>query len=224
VVTAWVPPSLTTSARRDYTRDKIIATAFHTDRIVRSAPSRARWRSGQRERALPLAAGAAAGEPRRHGTHLDGEEHPRCGVGRLAHGRSCARPSRRLTSRPHGGFATTDNLLILHTAFHLHGAAGCTHAPSLLSARVRLVERARTKSTSRPTSYRRVYDLLQGGPPWHTSASTQPTCPSAAPCLPLARFESNSEHLQNAQRRYSLIESNEQCMIQLQSCPTRYGT
>ena len=60
--------------------DKIIATAFH--RIVGSESGSL----AQRERALPLAAGAAAGEPRRHpwdslGTHHDGEEHPRCGVG-----------------------------------------------------------------------------------------------------------------------------------------------
>eukprot|EP00964_Phaeocystis_antarctica_P116695 scaffold80606_cov74-Phaeocystis_antarctica.AAC.1 len=78
-------------------------------------------------RARP-AAGAAAGEPRRHGAHFDGE-HPRCGVGRYVGARVAAdtRALRALQGgRHHGGVDGR-----FQAAFHLHGAAGCAHASLL---------------------------------------------------------------------------------------------
>jgi len=94
-----------------------------------------------------------------------------------------------------------DGQLILHTAFHLHGAAGCTHAPLL------------TRHAYVEGTYEE-YDLMQGFckeglAHFRFHPANLPERSTWHPPT-IARFESNSEHLQNAQRCYSLIESNEQ--------------
>jgi len=56
-----------------------------------------------------------------------------------------------------------DGQLILHTAFHLHGAAGCTHAP-LLTRHAYVSVREYVEGTYEEYD-RRVYDFCKEGLP-----------------------------------------------------------